>query len=105
MEDQFSDRQEMGKDHERLLALEYSGNMQTYLTRFMQLNSRVQLTGQSLKKVLTAAVTLHLYRNIWRKLGNIPHSDGDLLHAVREAGIEEEELAWELTGKKLIAWP
>ena len=79
--------------------------MQTYLARFNELNSRVQLTGQSLKRVLTTAVTPDMYRNIWRKFGKIPDTDGDLLHAVWEAGIEEEELARVLAAKKQIARP
>ena len=82
MEEQFTDRQETGKDHEKLLALEYTGDMQTYLARFNKLNSRVQLTGQSLKRVLTAAVTPDMYRNIWRKYSKIPDIDGDLLQEV-----------------------
>ena len=45
MEDHFTDKQETGKDHEKLLALEYNGDMQTYLTRFNELNSRVGLSG------------------------------------------------------------
>ena len=105
IEDRFTDRQEIGKDHEKLLALEYGGDMHTYLLRFNKLNSRVQLSGQSLKRVLTAAVTPDIYKNIWRKHGKIPDADGDLLHAVQEAGIEEEELARALTAKKLIARP
>ena len=79
--------------------------MQTYLARFNELNSRVQLSGQSLKRVLTAAVTPDMYRNIWRKYGKIPDTDGDLLHAVQQAGIEEEEQARALAAKKQIAPP
>ena len=41
IEDRFTDRQETGKDHEKLLALEYNGEMQTYLARFNELNSRI----------------------------------------------------------------
>ena len=67
IEDRFTDQQETGKDHEKLLVLEYNGDMQTYLAHFNELNSRVQLTGQSRKRVLTAAVTPDMYRNIWRK--------------------------------------
>ena len=69
MEEWFTDRQEIGMDHEKLLAIKYAGDMQTYLARFNELNSRVQLSGQSLKRVLTAAVTPDMYRNIWRKYG------------------------------------
>ena len=64
MEEQFTNRQETGNDHKKLLALKYSGDMQTYLTRFNELNSRVQLSGQALSRVLTAAVTPDMYRNI-----------------------------------------
>ena len=52
-----------------------------------------------------AAVTPDMYQNIWRKYGKIPDTDGDLLHADREAGIEEEELARALAAKKQIARP
>ena len=31
MEEQFTDHQETGKDHKKLPALEYAGDMQTYL--------------------------------------------------------------------------
>ena len=105
MEERFTDCQETGKDHEKLLALEYASDMQSYLACFNELNSRVQLTGQSLKRVLTAAVTPDMYRNIWRKYGKIPDTDSDLLHAVRDAGIKEEELARALAAKKQIARP
>ena len=46
-----------------------------------------------------------MYRNIWRKYGKIPETDGDLFHAVREEGIEEEELARALAAKKQITQP
>ena len=105
MEEQFTDRQETEKDHEKLLALEYASDMQTYLAHFNELNSRIQLTGQSLIRVLTAAATPDMYRNIWRKYGTIPDTNRDLLHAVREVGIEEEELARALAAKKQIARP
>ena len=105
IEDRFNDRQETGKDHEKLLALKYACDMQTYIARFNELNSRVQLTGQSPKRVLSAAVTPDMYRNIWRKYGKIPDTDRDQLHEVREAGIQEEELVGELAATKQIARP
>ena len=43
--ERFTDRQKTVKGHEKLLALEYTGDMQTNLARFNELNSRVQLTG------------------------------------------------------------
>ena len=105
MEEPFPNRQEMGKDHEKPLALECSGDMQTYPPLFNELNSRVQLSRQSLRRVLTAAVTPDMYRNIWRKYGKISDADADLLNTVRDAGIEEEELVRALVAKKQIADP
>ena len=89
----------------KLLALEYTGDMQTYLAPFNELNSCVQLPGQLLKRVRTAAVTLDMYRNIWRKHGKIPDTDGDQLYGVQEAEIEEEEMVRSLAAKKQIARP
>ena len=105
IEERFTDNQEQGKDHEKLLALEYQGDMQTYLAKFNELNSRVGLSGQAMKRILTTAVTPDMYKNIWRKHGSIPDNDADLLNAVREAGIEEEELARALVAKKSMARP
>ena len=79
--------------------------METYLTLFNIPNSSVQLAGQSLKRVLTVAVTPGMYPNIWRKHRKIPDTDGDLLHAVWEEGIEEDELARVLAVKMQIARP
>ena len=105
MEERFTDRQEQGKDHEKLLALKYQGDMQIYLAKFNELNSRVGLSGQALKRVITTAVTPDMYKNIWRKHGSIPDNDADLLGGVREAGIKEEELARALAAKKTMVRP
>ena len=105
IEERFTDRQEQGKDHEKLFALEYQGDMQTYLAKFNELHSRVSLSGQAMKRILTTAITPDMYKNIWRKHGCIPDNDADLLNAVREAGIEEEELARALVAKKSMARP
>ena len=91
--ERFTDGQETGKDHEKHLVLEYSGDMQTYLAHFNELNSEVQLSRQSLKRVLTAAITLDMYPNIWRMYGKIPDADVVLLHAVWESVNGGEELA------------
>ena len=105
MEDRFADRQETWKDHEKLLALEYSGDIQTFLAKFNELNSRVHLSGQALKRALIVAMSNDMHKSIWRKYGKIPDNDADLLQAVREAGIEEEELARATTAKKAMARP
>ena len=62
IEEQFTNCQEQGKDYKKLLALEYQGNMQTYLARFNELNSRVGLSGQAMKRIHTAAVTPDMYK-------------------------------------------
>ena len=105
MEDRFTDQQEMGKDHKKLLALEYGGDIQTFLAKFNELNSRVHLTGQALKRALTVAMSNDIHKSIWRKHGKIPDNDADLLQAVREAGIEEEELARATVAKKAMVRP
>ena len=105
MEDRFTDRQEMEKDHEKLLALEYGGDIQTFLAKFNQLNSRVHLSGQALKRALTVAMSNDMHKSIWRKHGKILDNDADLLQAVREAGIEEEELARVMIAKKAMVRP
>ena len=105
IEERFTDRQEQGKDDKTLLTLKYQGDMQTYLTKFNELNSRVGLPGQAMKRILTSAVTPDMYKNIWRKQGYIPDNDADLLNTVREAGIEEEELARALVAKKSMVRP
>ena len=58
-----------------------------------------------MKRILTTAVTPDMYKNIWRKHGCIPDNDADLLNTVREAKIEEEELARALVDKKSMARP
>ena len=105
MEDRFTDRQETGKDHKKLLALEYGGDIQTFLARFNELNSRVHLSGQALKRALTVAMSNDMHKSIWRKHGKIPDNDADLLQAIREAGIEEEELARAMIAKKSMVRP
>ena len=46
-----------------------------------------------------------MHKSIWRKHGKIPDNDADLLQVVREAGIEEEELARATIAKKSMARP
>ena len=49
------------------------------------------------------AISSDMHKSIWRKHGKIPNNDADLLQAVREAGIEEEELARATIAKKTMA--
>ena len=105
MEDRFRDRPETGKDHGKLLALEYGGAIQTFLAKFNELNSRVHLSGQALKRALIVAMSNDMHKSIWRKHGKIPDNEADLLQAVREEGIEGEELARATAAKKTMARP
>ena len=105
MQDWFTDRHEMGKDHEKLLALKYGGDMQMFLVKFKELNSRVYLSGQVLKTALTVAMSNDMHKSIWRKHGKIPDNDADRLQAVQEAGIKEEELARITIVKKAMVRP
>ena len=72
----------MEKDHEKLLALEYGRDIQTFLAKFNELNSRVHLSGQALKRALIVAMSNDMHKSIWRKHGKIPNNDADLLQAV-----------------------
>ena len=83
----MTNKQETGKDHEKLSALEYNGDIQTYLAHFNELNSRVGLSGQALNRVHTASVTPEMYPNICRKYGKIPDADAVLVQAMRDEGI------------------
>ena len=76
-----------------------------FLAKFNELNSRVQLTGQALKRALTVAMSSDMHKSLWRKHGKIADNDADLLQAIREAGIEEEELARATIAKKSMACP
>ena len=87
------------------MALENGGDIQTFLAKFNELNSRVHLMGQALKRALTVAMSSDMHKSIWRKHGKIPDNDADLLQAVQEAGIEEEELARATMAKKSMAGP
>ena len=58
-----------------------------------------------MKRALTVAMSNDMHKSIWRKHGKIPDNDADLLQAVREAGIEEEERARATTAKKAMARP
>ena len=50
----FTDRQEKSQDHDKILSLQYQGNIQTYLARLNELNSRIGMSGETLRHVLRA---------------------------------------------------
>ena len=105
IEDRFTDRQETEKDHEKYFALEYGGDIQTFLAQFNEVNSRVQLSEQALRRALTVAMSNAIHESIWRKHGKIQDDITDLLQASQEGAIKEEELARVTIAKKRMAQP
>ena len=95
LEERFTDKQEIAKDHKRILALKYEGSIQTFFTKLDELNSRVGLNGEAYKKVITDMIPSDMFDIIFNKYGSIPLNEYDLLSVVMKAGIiiEERELA------------
>ena len=52
----FADKQEKSRDHDKILSLQYQGNFQTYLARLNELNSQVNMTGETLHHVVLGHV-------------------------------------------------
>ena len=73
-------------------SLEYKGNIQTYLAKLEEINSRVGATGEPLREIITAAITPEMHRAIYQRHKCLPNNDAELMEEVREAGIIEEEL-------------
>ena len=95
MEERFTHKQEIAKDHKRILALKYKGSIQTFFAKLDELNSRVGLNGEAYKKVITDMMPSDMFDIIFNKYGTIPSNENDLQSVVMKAGIiiEERELA------------
>jgi len=89
----FTDQMESPKDWQRMRSLEYKGDIQTYLAQLEEINSRVGVTGEPLREIITKAITPEMHRSIFQKYRRLPKDDTELLEAVREVGIIEEEIA------------
>ena len=89
----FTDQMESPKDWQRMRALEYKGDIQTYLAQLEEINSRVGVTGEPLREIITKAITPEMHRSIFQRYRRLPKDDTELLDAVREVGIIEEEIA------------
>jgi uncharacterized protein (DUF924 family) len=72
--------------------LEYQGDVHTYLATLEEMNDRVGMTGEALKDTIATAISPEMHRNIFLRYGRFPSRDADLLEAVREAGVIEEEI-------------
>ena len=47
LEERFTDKYEIAKDHKRILALKYEGSIKTFFAKLDELNSRVGLNGEA----------------------------------------------------------
>ena len=95
LEERFTDKQEIAKDHKRILALKYEGSIQTFCAKLDELNFRVGLNGEAYKKVITDMMPSDMFDIIFNKYGTIPSNENVLRSVVMKAGIiiEERELA------------
>ena len=92
MVERFTDRMESRKDWQRMRTLEYKGDIQTYLASLEEINSRVGATGEPLREIIMNAITPEMHRAIYQRYRRVPKNDADLIEAVRETGIIEEEI-------------
>lgn len=74
-------------------ALEYKGGVQTYLAKLEEINTRIGMTGEALKDTVVNSITPEMHRNIYLRYRRLPENDADLLEAVREVGLFEEDSA------------
>ena len=87
LEERFTNKQEIAKDHKKILALKYEGSIQTFFTKLDELNSRVGLNGEAYKKVITDMMPSDMFDIIFNKYGTIPSNENDLQSVVMKAGI------------------
>lgn len=92
MEERFTDRMERRKEYKRMIGLKYEGDIQTYLATLQEMNSRVGIGGEPLRAIIAKAITPEMHRAIYQKYKGLPDNDTDLIEAVREIGIVEEEI-------------
>ena len=93
MEDRFTDHMEMRKDWRKMRQLRYKGDIQEYLSKLLEINGRVGAKGEPLREVITAAMTPEMHRAIYQRYRRLPVDDKELIAAVRDVGIIEEEIA------------
>ena len=89
--DRFTDKQEKRKDHEKLLNLKYNGDIQTFLNKWEELNSRVLLAGEAARRAILGSINETIFDALHRKHDRIPEDDIEFLEAIRNAGIYVEE--------------
>ena len=78
MKERFTDQARIDKDHDKMLALRYQGDIQDYLARIQELSSCVDLSGRTLRKIIKTQLKPEMYAAIYNKCGCIP-TDGTTL--------------------------
>lgn len=88
MVDRFADQKDERGHWQKMRAVQYKGDIQTYLAKLEEINSRAGATGEPFKGG-------HHLRNCAGDapgdLPALPNNDTDLINAVREIGIIEGE--------------
>ena len=92
VKERFTDQARIDKDHDKMLALRYQGDIQDYLARIQELNSRVDLSGRALRKIIKTQLTPEMHAAIYNKYGCIPTDEAILIKTVREIGLIQEEI-------------
>jgi hypothetical protein len=90
--ERFTDKLEVQRDWERMRDLKYEGDIQTYLARLTEINTRVGATGEPFRDIIAQAITSEMHRNIYQKYEAWPTTDQGVIEAVRRAGLVEEEI-------------
>ena len=92
VKERFTDQARIDKDHDKMLALRYQGDIQDYLACIQELNSCVDLSGQALRKIIKTQLTPEMHAAIYNKCGCIPTDEATLIKTVREIGLIQEEI-------------
>ena len=98
--ERFTDRMEVQKDWERMCDLTYDGDIQTYLARLTEINTRVGATGEPFRDIIAQAIPTEMHRALYLRYETWPTNDHDLVEAVRKAGLLEEEILRSQAQKK-----
>jgi hypothetical protein len=88
----YVDPKEAEKDHKKIKALEYKGDIKDYITRLRDLNTTVLMSGPAYRDVVKAAVPKEMLKMVYSRSGGIPQEDEEFLAAVTEAGEVIEDM-------------
>jgi hypothetical protein len=92
--ERFTDPAQDNKDAKTIRELKYKGDICQYLTRFRDLNTRVQWSGATLRQHMSQVVPKEIIQMVYTRVGAAPKIDEDFIAALQEAGeIYESMLA------------